>query len=317
MVYSHGKSKLPERRRRGARVLFLALGVVILAAIASVALMVFGFTPFGVTASDSALLEEWNAGNYRAVAALASDVLSADPLDGEALVFAGFADFYLGMEAVQQEEQVALLDDCIANLRKADVLRRAPFPEERDYVLGKAYFHKGVNYMDLAIRYLQASVEEGHETSDSRTYLGLAHAELGQYDESVAWFEEAIARADPEDVNPIRLEAADSYAAAGDYESAKATLEAAVDSLDDEFLLLIARNKLASVMIRAGHLDAAQAVLEETIDQYPESADAYYYLGVIYDEINETVLARDYWRRAREIDPDHEDALRRLANREG
>jgi tetratricopeptide (TPR) repeat protein len=218
---------------------------------------------------------------------------------------------------VQRGEQLEQLDQAITMLRKAMHVPRAPLAPERDYVLAKAYYHKGDDYVDLAVRYMERSLEAGYEAPDSRTYLGMSYARLEQYEQSVQWFERAIAHASTEDVHAVRVKAAESYVELGDYESARATLEEAIAGLDDEFLVLLARNQLASVLILDGSLGEAEALLEDTIEQYPQSADAYYYLGIVYDQTDRGVQARDLWRTAREIDPNHTEALRRLANWEG
>ncbi len=317
MVYSRGKSTVPERRGGGTRILFLVLGVLALAAAASAVLVLLGYSPFGLRLGDSELLSLWNAGDYDAVFSAADSILESDPLDPEGTTFGGFAAFYTGINAVRTDEQEESLQTATRLLRRALVIPNSPFPAERDYVLGKTYFHRGADYMDLSIRYLERALAAGHESADARTYLGLANAELGRHEASVDWFEQSLAHAGPQDIDAVRLRAAEAYVAVGNFDAATSALTAALLSLDDDFLLLVARNQLAEVYLASGDNDSARSVLEATIDQYPESADAYYYLGVIYDDAGDIVLARDYWRRAREIDPNHQDSLRRLANREG
>lgn len=321
MVYSRGKSAVPDHRGRGIRVLVVVLGVVALIAITALVLSSLGLAPFGLDGRETELVALWNAGDYDRVAELSAEMLESDPLNGEALTFAGFASFYGGIEDVLESERTSALEASVVYLRRARIAPNSPFPAERDYVLGKAYFHRGDPYMDLAVFHLERALEAGHLSADARVYLGLGYAELGDYTASVARFEEAVTdaaqRADEDSVNEIRLQLAESYTAAGEYESAEATLEEAIRTLGDDYLELLALNRLASLLILEERLDEAAALLESTIDRYPESADAFFYLGVVYDERDETVLARDFWRRAREIDPNHEDALRRLANREG
>ena len=317
MVYSRGKSAVPERRGGGTRILFLVFGVLGLVIIASGIVLLLGYAPFGLELGESELLVLWNAGDYGAVSLAATAILASDPLDAEAVTFAGFAAFYSGIEAVQADEQVLALEEATRHLRRALLLPRAPFADERDYVLGKTYFHRGDAYLDLATFYLERAIAAGHQSTDARTYLGLAYSSLGDYEASVAWFQDALVHARPEDVDSIRIEAADAQLALGAFPAAVRLLTDALDSLEDDYLRLVARNQLALVHIAAGNSDEALSLLEDTIERYPESADAYYYLGVIYDDADDSVLARDFWRRAREIDPDHQEALRRLANREG
>jgi tetratricopeptide (TPR) repeat protein len=270
--------------------------------------------PFGVARRDTELVALWNGGRYEDVRNTAESVLSERPLDGEALTFAGFARFYTGIELVERAEQLEHLDAAITLLRKALHVPRAPLAAERDYVLAKAYYHKGDEYVDLAVRYMERSLEGGFEASDTRTYLGMSYARLGEWESSVAWFEQALQFSGTDEINAVRVKAAEAYVELGDYASARTALRRAIDSLDDEFLVLMARNQLASVLILDESLGEAESLLQRTIEQYPESADAYYYLGIVYDQSDRAVEARDLWRTAREIDPNHTEALRRLAN---
>lgn len=57
-----------------------------------------------------------------------------------------------------------------------------------EYILGKAYYHKGRHYLDLSIKYLKRSLDHGYEAEDSYKYLGLAYSELGMYKEGVVYF---------------------------------------------------------------------------------------------------------------------------------
>lgn len=317
MIYSQGRKPDGDRRKRLVRLLVVGLVLIGVAGGTVVALDAADWLPFGIKLRDTELVSLWNDSRYEEVLSMTESILEEEPLDAEALTFGGFAHFYVGIELVQRAEQLAYLDRSIEMLRKAMHVPRAPLGAERDYVLGKAYYHKGDDYVDLSVRYMTRSLEGGYEAPDSRTYLGLAYARLGEYEESVAWYERAIEHAPPAEVDAIRIKAAETYTQLGDYELARRRLNEAIASLDDEFLVLMARNQLASVLILDGRLARAEQVLDDTIERFPQSADAYYYLGVVYDRTDRAVEARDLWRTARELDPNHTQALQRLANWEG
>ncbi len=314
MIYSRGRKPDGDRSKRTVRLLVVGLALIGVVGGTVFALQAADWLPFGIRLRDTELVSLWNESRYEEVLTMAESILEEDPLDAEALTFGGFAHFYIGVELVQRADQLAHLDRSIEMLRKAMHVPRAPLRGERDYVLAKAYYHKGEEYVDLSIRYMTESLEEGYDAPDSRTYLGLSHARLGEYEESAAWYERAIEHAPPDAVDTVRIKAAETYVELGDYGSARARLEEAIASLDDEFLVLMARNQLASVLILDDRLDRAEEVLDDTIERYPESADAYYYLGIVYDRTDRAVGARDLWRTAREIDPNHTKALQRLAN---
>ncbi|MFW5684849.1 MAG: tetratricopeptide repeat protein [Spirochaetota bacterium] len=314
MMYSQGKKSGGESNRGWIRGVVVGLAIVLVAGGVVAALGALDAVPFGIPRRDTELVALWNDRRYDDVLAAAEAILAERPFDGEALTFAGFAHFYIGIEVVQRVEQLEHIDASIELLRKALHVPRAPLAAERDYVLAKAYYHKDDQYVDLAVRYMERSLERGFESPDSRTYLGMGYARLGAWQESVEWFERALELASTADMNALRVKAAEAYVELGDYASARRTLRRAIESLDDAFLVLMARNQLASVLILDGALDEAEELLEQTIEQFPESADAYYYLGIVYDQTDRGVQARDLWRTAREIDPNHTEALRRLAN---
>lgn len=317
MIYSQRRKPDGDRRKRLVRLLVVGLVLIGIVGGTVFAVNAVDWLPFGIGLRDTELVSLWNESRYDEILSMAESILEEDPLDAEALTFGGFAHFYVGIELVQRADQLAHLDSSIEMLRKAMHVPRAPLEAERDYVLGKAYYHKGDDYVDLSVRYMSRSLERGGEAPDARTYLGLGHARLGEYEESVGWYERAIEHAPPDDVDAVRIKAAETYVELGDYASARARLNEAIASLDDEFLVLMARNQLASVLILDDRLDRAEQVLEVTIEQFAQSADAYYYLGVVYDRTDRIVEARDLWRTAREIDPNHTKALQRLANWEG
>ncbi|MFP4377637.1 MAG: tetratricopeptide repeat protein [Spirochaetales bacterium] len=322
MKYSSRNTKATTGRpgRWLSRAITIVVVIVAVTIVGLVASGVWTDFPFGVSREDGELADLWRAGSYELVVDQAQTLLDEAPYHPQALTFGGFGHFYVGVDALTREQQVHHLDRSIALLRKAIHVSRAPLERERYYVLAKAYYHKGETYMDQSVRYMQRSIKEGYEAIDSRSYLGLSYASLGKHEESVKWFADAITYAESNgdlgDAHAIRIKAAESFAAMEDYEAAADQLRTAIARLEDRFLELMARNQLVSVLVRARAYEAAERVAEETVEQFPESADAHYYLGVVYSRTERTVEARDQWRTARRIDPAHTGALESLAGRE-
>lgn len=314
MIYSQ-KQKTDGRRR--AVVLRLVVVGLVLAGMAGGTILVLhalDVAPVGLRRRNTELLRLWNDERYQDVLRLAKSTLETDPFDAEALTFGGFAHFYVGLNLAERDDQLEHLRSAIILLRRALHVPHAPLAAERDYVLAKAYFHRGDEYVDLTVSYMERALERGYDAPDSRTYLALALAILGDHEQSIVWFEEALVHADRADRNAIRIRAADSYVELERYAEARDTLLRAIDELEDDFLVLIARNKLASVYIADEQWSEAETLLDETIERFPRSADAYYYLGIVYEVTDRGVQARNLWRTARDIDPDHTEALMRLAN---
>ena len=317
MIYSNGR-KATGGGRRQTRIRIAVISVVILAAAALVAvglLGVFDAYPFGITRRDSALIDAWSNGDYAEVIRAAEETLSSRPLDGQALTFGGFAHFYYGIDLVDSVERDDHLIRSIELLRKADHLPRAPLPSERSYVLGKAYYHRGAPYADLSAFYLERALSDGYDADDTRQYLGLAYSELGEYETSAAWFAEALQQSDSRDeADSLRINAAESLTAMGAYDSAQSYLQQVITGTDDPYIELIGRNRLSWVLILKQEYELAEDLISETVDDYPGSADAYYYLGIVFDETERPIEARAAWRFARDLDPEHPGALARLAN---
>jgi tetratricopeptide (TPR) repeat protein len=317
MIYSNGR-KATGGGRRTTRIRIVVVSLIVLATAALVAvglLGVFDAFPFGISRRDSVLIDAWSGGDYVEVIRAAEETLSSRPLDGQALAYGGFAYFYHGIDLVDAVEQEAHLVRSIQLLRKAEHVTRSPLAQQRDYVLGKAYYHRGLPYADLSAFYLERALEAGYDADDTRQYLGLAYADLGQYETSAEWFIDALDRADTrEEADSLRINAAESLTAMGEYDTAERYLLQVVTGTDDPYIELIGRNRLASVLILKRELGAAEDLIEETIRDYPGSADAYYYLGIVYDETDRAIEARAAWRSARDLDPEHFGALTRLAN---
>ena len=75
-------------------------------------------------------------------------------------------------------------------------------------------------------------------------------------------------------------------------------------------------------MFLLGNIYRSTDRLPEALQRYesikannPESADAWYYEGLIFQQMNEPIKARASWRRAVTIDPMHQGARQKLAER--
>ena len=59
-------------------------------------------------------------------------------------------------------------------------------------------------------------------------------------------------------------------------------------------------------------LKATQENLENVLEKYPNSADAHYGIGVIYEKQGNLVKARAEWRQTLKIQVNHQGALQKL-----
>lgn len=269
--------------------------------------------PFGIQSSDADLLELWDAGEYETVISTAESALADNPVHPAALVLGGFAQYYTAVDMVEQTERNHRLQSAIAWLRKALVVPNAPMGAQVHYVLAKSYYERGRLYMDLVVEHMTMAIEAGYSADDSLTYLALAYASLGEHERSAEVFEQALTDA-PSDL--LYVKAAEQRLQLGAYEAAEEHLRAALERTDDPFVRSAATELLIQTLIRDEEYSRAEELLTELRDEDPESADTLYYLGIVYDLTGRTVEARSMWRQARDIDPNHTDALRHLADME-
>ena len=312
MNYSNRRKPAGEGNRRGLSVAVIAVvvGLVIVAAVFAVSNWLGPF-PFGISRRDTTLLSLWNEGRYDDVLSQAEAVLKDQPLDAQALTFGGFANFYVGVDLATPDERDEHLQRAILLLRKAEHVARAPLKGQREYVLAKAYYHTGFFNYDVSAEYMARSAAEGYLAEDTYSYLGLAYEGIGDYAQAADAFEAGLG---VQDSAALRLKAAEARIALGQFEAAERHLRDGISANSDEYLEPVLEVALASVLILENDLAQAEAMLTDIIENYPDSADASYYLGVVYNKTDRSIEARDMWRRAREIDPDHLEALESLAN---
>jgi tetratricopeptide (TPR) repeat protein len=261
--------------------------------------------------NQEALLELWSNGRYEDLIAKAESVLNSSPLDPAGLVYGGFAYFYAGIGQVENEERVPYMSQSIQLLRKALHLEYAPLRPELHYVLGKAYYHQGSSYYDLVVEHLQRAGDLGYEATDMYEYLALAYADMGDYTAGAASLRRAIER-DPSDV--LYLTLGEVYADADEYSQAVSALQTAIAMSTDRVLTERARFALGEVFVEAERYEEAVAVYRSVLEENPESADAHYHLGNIYETRGNPEQARYEWREAFRIDPNHAEAIRKLQN---
>ena len=155
------------------------------AAVVSVVVIVFVFVLPANTAeiggnrskpySKAKILDAWKQGDKVSTLDMSRASLEIFPLDPFYLSFDGIAAYYASSEKPESDEKQGLLDESVFNLRKAIVSGgKLPVKAQVEYVLGKAYFQKGLPWYDLAAKYLSASKDDGYEGKDTEQYLGLS-----------------------------------------------------------------------------------------------------------------------------------------------
>jgi tetratricopeptide (TPR) repeat protein len=260
---------------------------------------------------ELSILELWEQRKYDELILLSRNILNRKPMDDTALVLAGFAHFYKGVAQVSLEEQLPYIDSSVTYLRKANLVSSLPEKLEAEihYVLGKAYFHKGRYYTDLAIHYLEKALEMGYTNEDIHEHLGVAYSRIEDHERSIHYFLEALER-NPSDILYYTL--GQVYFQTNRPRETEEYLLKALDTSRDVNVQQKSRMLLGRLYFQREEYVRAKEQYEKILEVNDQSADAHFHLGEIYEELDNTAKARAEWRRALQIDPSHYGARLKL-----
>jgi tetratricopeptide (TPR) repeat protein len=273
------------------------------------------------------LLQFWEEGSYKDVFDLSKAELVRKPLDYFLLTVHGFSAYQLGISQINSSDTMAYIDECIWSLRKALVAKNTGNNGRVYYVLGKAYYYKGVFFADLAVKFLEQARVFSYVARDIPEYLGLAYAALHDYRSSVAAFTLALNPSPADEPGEtvedssgnqggssdlLLLSIARSYIALGEHPAAKAYLIRCIETSRDSWSVVAARLLLGEILAGEGGGEEAEAQYMLILNENGENAEARYQLGELYAARGDTTRARAEWRRAVRIDPAHRKARLRL-----
>lgn len=263
--------------------------------------------------SKTKILDSWSASDKVSTLEMTRASLEALPLDPFYLSFNGIAAYYLSSDKPEGDEKQSLLDEAVFSLRKAIASGgKLPVKAQVEYVLGKAYFQKGLPWYDLAAKFLEASKEDGYDGKDSEQYLGLSFAGLQNHEMAVRHFEAALKQ---ESSDILMLSAAISYKELGNMEKTSELLSKAVSSASDALIVQRARFMLADMAMAGGDIAKAGELYQSIVETDPRSAEGWYRLGLVSEAMKDPIKARADWRKATSIDPNHVEARKKLAER--
>jgi tetratricopeptide (TPR) repeat protein len=248
------------------------------------------------------LSDLWQNRLYDEVISRCDAQLRGNPLEPMTLAYRGFAYFYKAVSEVTLEERIPYLDEAIVSLRRSKLDPADSWNAEADYILGKAYYHKGKYYYDLTLDYLQAALAAGYQREDIYDYLGLAATQLDLLEEGLEYFQTAL------EINPtdlLLLTVGQSYLQLERSKEAEEYLLRSVNKTEDTAVEIRARFLLGQMYFDREDYFKAEDQYSEILKLDSDSSDAHYYLGEIYSKMNDPVRARAEWRRALAIDPSH------------
>ncbi len=263
--------------------------------------------------SRQKLLQAWNSGDKALTIELSKSGLEQLPFDSFYLSMLGISSYYVAADSPEGDERQALIDEALFSLRKALAQpKRLPIQGQVEYVLGKIYFQKGEPWLDLSVYYLERSIEDGYEAKDTEQFLALGYAAIGDHATAVQHFEKALAKA-PSDV--LKLSAAISYKELGELDKTVEYLSSSIESAADALLVQRARFLLGEIAMEKGELSEADRLYRSIVETDPGSAEGWYRLGLVAEALKDPIAARAAWRKATNIDPNHIEARKKLAER--
>jgi tetratricopeptide (TPR) repeat protein len=302
---SYGRHIYLLKRIRSIGIVFLS--VLILSA---TVLLIFHFKN-GVTNERRELLRVWNEGDFYQAFEISKNALTEKPVDYFLLTINGFSAYQLGISQINNQNTLQYINECIFSLRKAVMQKEAAKDGRVYYVLGKAYGYKGIEYSDLAVKYLEIANSLSYEAHDIPEYLGLSYAAYGDYRSSVAAFAQALTPGKPSSDN-LLLSISRSYMAMKDYDMAQGYLLRCIETSADSRSENMARLLLGELYSAIGDYDRAETQYLKILNETGENAEVRYQLGELYNIKGDTTRARSEWRMAYRQDPSHVKARARL-----
>ena len=250
----------------------------------------------------------FESGAFEGAYSQSKELLINKPLDSFLLTMHGFSAYQLAIAQINTSDTLLFVDECIWSLRKTLLSGENSADGRVFYVLGKAYFYKGQEYMDLAVKYLEKA-RAIYRAADIPEYLGLAYASIRDYRRSVEAFSDALSGG-PSDL--LLLSIAKSYMALNEDESARAYLYRCLEISADSGTSAAVHVLLGNIYMKAGDYPGAENEYLKAIEENGESAEVRYQLGELYALGGDTTRARAEWRRALRVDPTYGPARSRL-----
>jgi tetratricopeptide (TPR) repeat protein len=307
--YDHYHSSHRRKGRRTAVVAVVAALVVItgiLAAVFRVDRLLFRPREARHTVAELSAL--WSEGRYDELLAASEALLKRDPLNPGALAFRGFAAFQKGVGEGTAEERAPWLDEAVVSLRRARLVSDQLAPEI-EYILAKAFYHRGKFHYDQTISFMQSAIDRGYVRPDSYEYLGMAWSQLGDPEKGLAAFVRSLEE-EPSDI--LLLTIGQTYLQMKHTGEAVDYLLRALNKTEDKAIERQARFKLGEIYLDQGEVFKAEEQYRALVELDPRSADAHFYLGEVYARRNDAVKARAEWRVAFGLDNQHYGARLRL-----
>lgn len=295
--------KSRKKKKRGRVILLITAGIIIVFAfvwwLRTGEHLKFLFKP---AIQGDSLSELWNNRLFDEIITNCDETLNSKAMDVSSLMYRGFAFFYKAVSEVTLENKIHYLEEAIISLRRAKLNNVNQWEPEINYILGKAYYHKGKYYYDLTLAYLEQALSAGFDGEDIYDYLGLAYTQLELIEQGLEYFKLALNK-DPTDL--LLLTIGQNYYQLKRAPEAEEYLIRAINKTDDSAIERKSRFLLGQLYFEKKDYFKSEKEYQQILTINPRSADAHFYLGEIYQMMNDPVKARAEWRKTLIIDPSH------------
>ena len=146
-------------------------------------------------------------------------------------------------------------------------------PQTTDTLLGLAGAYQGLKQEDKALEYYKQAFEKSPENSDIAYSIGALYANASDYNEARKYFQKSS------QLNPNKLNAKEALLDMNDVLSQNSVVD-------------------ASKLIEEQKYDEALTLLNNAITYNSKNADAYYYIGSIYDAQNKPLKAIENYKKS-------------------
>lgn len=293
----------------------IKLSLIVFSLAALIFLVFFIFSKISSnTISIRDIKKAWEQYDYEKVYDLSSKYLQKDSYNNSALTYYGYACFFLSQSQTDTQTAQQYLDESINKMRIALYSANSKLKPQLEYMLGRAYFFKNTitsyYYADLAVKYINLAKEDGFISPDIPKLLGLSYASLGMTMESIAAFSEALLE---DESDFLLLSIAEQYYNAKELNISEQYLFRIVQNSDNEDIILKSRILLGNIYIEKESYEEALEEFNKALELNPESADAHYAIGLIYEKQGNIVKARAEWRTALKLMPSHQLSRAKLS----
>lgn len=236
--------------------------------------------------------------------------LKNEPFKVNFLIYRGYSFFLLGEDEQDTEKQKMYFHRALFDLRKALSLDVPEYNVANvKFCIGKIYYYLGRDYYLFSIKYLNESLDYGNERVDLLYTLGIVYSYIGEYERAIEVFKKSLLIKKSQ---LTFLAIGINFMKMNDNINARYYFNQLLTFASDSKILEEANFYLGQINYEEKKYNDALNNFENVIQINENNALAFFYIGEVYYELNNSIKARANWRMTLAIDPNHIRALKRL-----